>query len=80
MLKIQTAVNVVLGEVAVCSEIHAKSPQALRGQNVDYGLERCFLTIVPWRNSENKFYYPEEPLVVKMFPGQKKLIPASAIP
>jgi hypothetical protein len=49
------------------------------GQNVDCGLERCFLTFVPWRNSENNFECSEEPLVVKMFPGQKKLIQGSAI-
>ena len=62
-----------------CSGIHAKPLQALCGQNVDYGLEWCFLTFVPWTNSENNFWYPGESLVVKTFPGQNKLIPGSAV-
>jgi hypothetical protein len=58
VLKTQAAVNVVLGEVAVCSGIRTKPLQALCGKNVNYGLERCFLTFVSWRNSENNFLTP----------------------
>jgi len=49
------------------------------------GPNRCFPIIFPWRNSQESCSYPEEPVLMKSFTGQKKkkflqrieIIPAS---
>jgi hypothetical protein len=39
-----------------------------------YPIEQCFPTFSPWKNPWYNFSYPEEPLPMKTFTGQKKLI------
>lgn len=48
--------------------------------DMDQGsLVQHFPILFTWRNPENNFLYPEEPLPMKTFRGQKKLIAWSVI-
>jgi len=63
--------------------------RGIKGKIADVGLStgnralnrlaQCFPNFFLWRNPQNNFLYPEEPLSVKPFAGRKKLVKRSLI-